>query len=391
MEISIEPVHDASLRYEAETRAAHREAYRFFDVTIGLRSDDRDVIETFSEIYGRFRTCGDAQAEYCVLTGDRLFGGPALVADGEVHRLSSCEALAGYVHMVLARSFMRRVRSHLLIHAAALSWRDVGVVLPSFSGGGKTTLALELVRRGFSLLSDEIAAIGCADHLLYPFPRALGVREGTWALFGEEARRAVRELRTVTGEMKSTLRMEEVGAPEGRTCPLRLVVLLDGGNGSDERGEEGLFVVVHRLGEDLLSGLARIPGIRCADRFRDEPFPIVRLDLEADAYVGAEVAEVCARHHTVVFAMVRDDERTPDFRRRPRVQPLSVSAAATALAQRFQGGADSAVLRGRYNGRVAGMVWELTEVLEDAACYRLSPGRLEEMADILCALVRGIV
>ena len=60
-----------------------------------------------------------------------------------------------------------------------------------------------------------------------------------------------------------------------------------------------------------------------------------------------------------------------------------------ALAQRFQGGTDSALLRARYGGKVAGMVWELTEVLEQAACYRLSPGRLEEMADILCERIQG--
>ena len=386
MEISIEPLSDVSRMEEICELAVHREVYRFFDVTVALRSDDRKVMETFLGIYGRFRVDDGVQAEYYVLAGDRPFGGPAFVADGEVHRLSSRDALPGYVHMALARSFMRRVGSHLLIHAAALSWGNMGVMLPSFSGGGKTTLSMELVKRGFSLLSDEIAAIGCADHLLYPVPRALGVREGTLALFGEDARGALRALRTVTGARKTTLRMEEIGIREGRACPLRFMVLLGSESRSDDRV---LYVLVHRLEDDLLGDLATIPGVRRAVRFRGGPFPIARLDLEPEAYVGAEIAAVCERRRTVVFAMARDDERTPNFMCHPRLEPLSVSVAAIELAQRFQGGADSALLGKRYGGKVAGMVWELTEVLGQVACYRLSPGRLEEMADILCERVQG--
>lgn len=46
------------------------------------------------------------------------------------------------------------------------------------------TLVLELVRRGFKFLSDEMAALGRDDHHVHPFPRSLRIRPGSLELAG---------------------------------------------------------------------------------------------------------------------------------------------------------------------------------------------------------------
>ena len=49
---------------------------------------------------------------------------------------------------------------------------------------GKTTLVLELLRRGFSFLSDAMAALSRRDGRLDAFPRALRLRPDTLARVG---------------------------------------------------------------------------------------------------------------------------------------------------------------------------------------------------------------
>jgi hypothetical protein len=81
---------------------------------------------------------------------------------------------AGHVATVLmdevARALTSNCRRGLLFHAAAVGWRDHVVVLPGGTGAGKSTLAASLVRRGLTLLGDEIA---CLDdrHIVGSFAR----------------------------------------------------------------------------------------------------------------------------------------------------------------------------------------------------------------------------
>jgi hypothetical protein len=62
------------------------------------------------------------------------------------------------------------------LHALGVSYRQRGIVLLLPGGGGKSTLALELLRRpGFRLLSDDSPLIDRRGRIL-PFPLRLGVR-----------------------------------------------------------------------------------------------------------------------------------------------------------------------------------------------------------------------
>jgi hypothetical protein len=96
---------------------------------------------------------------------------------------------------VLARFFMtvnleafRQTGDFFLVHAGAVATPSGdGVLIPGGSGAGKTTLVAALVRAGFAYLSDEAGAIDPVTGRLYPYPRALGVKRGSFGLFPELA------------------------------------------------------------------------------------------------------------------------------------------------------------------------------------------------------------
>jgi HprK-related kinase B len=58
-------------------------------------------------------------------------------------------------------------RKNVLCHAAALSMHGEGFAIAAFSGGGKSTLALHLMRKGFDFVSNDRTLIGKAEDGVY--------------------------------------------------------------------------------------------------------------------------------------------------------------------------------------------------------------------------------
>ena len=154
---------------------------RFFDLYTIIKSDSSEFIDLFASMYRRFLADGSSStvrstAEFVLITNpDNQWGKPVIILNDEVCPLSDSRLLEGYAYETILSSIITRIHSHLLIHAGVVSRNDQGIILVADARHGKTTLVLELIRRGFSFLSDEMAAMGRTDHLVHPFPRSLRV------------------------------------------------------------------------------------------------------------------------------------------------------------------------------------------------------------------------
>lgn len=62
-------------------------------------------------------------------------------------------------------------------HAAAVTKREGALLLPGPSGAGKSSITLELLRLGWSYLSDDFAPIDRGNGRIIPFPKALGIKD----------------------------------------------------------------------------------------------------------------------------------------------------------------------------------------------------------------------
>jgi hypothetical protein len=111
----------------------------------------------------------------------------------------------------------------LLIHAGAVvTPAGDGVLLPGGTGSGKTTLTAGLVRAGFGYLSDETGALDPVSRRLYPHPKTLNIKSGSFDLF-PEARARNGKLRPVQGEWYVHADSIRAGAVAGPS-QLRFVV-----------------------------------------------------------------------------------------------------------------------------------------------------------------------
>jgi HprK-related kinase A len=69
-----------------------------------------------------------------------------------------------------------RINRAMIVHSAVLERDGFGLLLPGMSGSGKSTLSAGLVGQGWRLLSDEAALINFEDHLVYPHPRPISLK-----------------------------------------------------------------------------------------------------------------------------------------------------------------------------------------------------------------------
>jgi hypothetical protein len=75
---------------------------------------------------------------------------------------------------------LQRLRADLFfLHAAVVARGGYAVVVPAPSGTGKSTLALALLSRGFSYLSDELAPIDLTTFAVNPFRHAVCLKSTT--------------------------------------------------------------------------------------------------------------------------------------------------------------------------------------------------------------------
>lgn len=368
---------------------------RFFDLDADIRSDSGTYTDLFDRMYRRFRSPGSRppgqrQIEFTVLTRpDNRWGHPMMLLDGASWPIRDPAILEGYTYDVVLNAILASVRSHFLIHAGVVAHDDRGIVLAADSAHGKTTLVLELVRRGWKFLSDEMAALGRADGRVHPFPRSLRIRPGTLELagFGEAADGAPQWLD------KLLLDIEEIQPGSmGQTAIIsHIVVLRDPADTQDvnpDSSERELTVSVDRLDDSLLMAVRQIEGVAevLPDVHRGYPAIKLRAAGRSRMSILSQIEALCQERRTLVLDVVKRTESRPTFAAPARLQPIPRSKAVLELLRRFQGGHKSALLQEEFDGSSTRLFMELAGILEQADCYHLFVGPLGEMADLICDL-----
>ena len=95
-------------------------------------------------------------------------------------------------------------RRYLLLHAGAVERGGRALLLTGDSGAGKSTLSALLGERGWRFMGDEFALLDLKDGRLWPFPRAVSLKNAAAELFGGAAPERFGPL--LAGTPKGTIR-----------------------------------------------------------------------------------------------------------------------------------------------------------------------------------------
>jgi hypothetical protein len=116
-------------------------------------------IETHREV-GYLISGPDYGAHLLSLDGQQLRCDPRGLPDGGWQRLLIAQVLP----------FAALLQGLEVFHASAIVWRARGVAFLGRSRAGKTSIAMELCRRGAAFLADDVVALECCDGQLLAHP-----------------------------------------------------------------------------------------------------------------------------------------------------------------------------------------------------------------------------
>lgn len=148
-----------------------------YGVPVELRAYDAELLGALRRVIPPGASIAEPDAvaaTYSIIEGN---GSYLLLADGshlaESTRLDEILAqLESALHFHVAVA----ARTRLFVHAGVVGWNGGALVLPGRTHAGKSSLVAALVRGGATYYSDEYAVLD-DDGFVYPFARALGIRD----------------------------------------------------------------------------------------------------------------------------------------------------------------------------------------------------------------------
>lgn len=105
-----------------------------------------------------------------------------VLVDGTPSNGSGCPAHAvEWLLWHVNRSAVASVAGRVVLHAGAVRFQDMAVIIPGPSGAGKSTLVAGLVERGLGYLSDEVAVLAEDATTVLSYPKPVALRPGSQA------------------------------------------------------------------------------------------------------------------------------------------------------------------------------------------------------------------
>lgn len=258
---------------EVKASAVFSDVYRFFDITIAMKSDREDMLTWFRRMYPRFggeNVDEKVDATYYMMVG--MPGKPFVAAEENSHlRIRSVDhehSTVFYAYLLAINYIAVNLKSHFLLHSAAVSWNGDGMVIAGPSCCGKTSLTLQLLlRNGFRFLSDDQLGIDRTTRLITPFPRSIGIRENTLALFDELDIEHLEPYMDSDGRRKWLVDISEISENGiGEPCRLKYLVFLVDSFDETEKGEQHIELILDDINDKLMERLrtvARNEEIQC--------------------------------------------------------------------------------------------------------------------------------
>lgn len=370
----------------------HAEYYRVFELDFCIRSDSPTILSYFEKMYSHFVVpAPDKQVlTYYVIETPVVDGNPVVVADDRVYVVPNPDIFPGFSYMTVFNSFIAKLQEHFLVHSGAMGFKGNGIIIPGAARCGKTTVTLSLISRGFSLLSDEIAAIHRLDHKVYPFPRGLGMREGVEHSLKGVNFKTLETIPMLGGGFKRVLDIGELkGALATEPYPAKFIFFLVPSADEDYSelaAEKVLYLITSDVPGKMLAEMGKVDGVESTEVMGDTSeakFPIIRFHVQSGYPVLAKLEELSYKHNVLIFDTVKGEHAQPDFQAQPKLTPMPYSRALFELLTRSRSGARSALLTNQFKGSVTKMYLALADIVRKTKCYELVVGRLDEMIDII--------
>ena len=188
---------DAALLDRCHRECRHQRGYDILGIHFGISSNEPFILDRVDPFLAGFEAPavageGDAIRFYVPYDASLEKRFSMVTSAARYVESGSWETVFGYLMNQLHAWLWARLPDVLPLHSGAVAWEGRGLVIPAASGGGKTTLALELSSHGWDYLSDEFAPICLSTLRVLPFARRPHVSaDAVRALLGQRSERVL--------------------------------------------------------------------------------------------------------------------------------------------------------------------------------------------------------
>ncbi len=350
--------------------------FQILDLCLVLESDSARFADLFERDYHRFRTAGCGGRPKVEVSVRLRNPSPSLTIDGRLISLKGHPEPEIQAYRLVLEALFAKLDNFLLLHAGAVVDEGGALIVAGPPRSGKSTLVLELVKRGFAFYSDDICPLHRESGHVHPFPRSPWAEPAGCGTAADQ-----RGARLRGGKHPVALADSDAGV-DAAPFEARCLVCLD-----PDEPPPPLCTLTLTLKED---GAAQVvDALRAKGSVTLEKAESTDLDWFVRYPTGrgltAEIGTLLDKHRKRIWSVFRNDAVSPDFSRTPLLEPISTDSAAFRLLRDLKQPPPRAWdRRDESGGESPGRLFvTLNGLIRHAACYRLRVGRLDDIADLI--------
>lgn len=364
--------------------------YRIFDFSFSLASDSAQALCLFDLVYKNFRQKNGKSLSYSfeVVTNHKSGGTPHLKAEGKRCLFNSFFPIESQCFKLITDEINKNINSHFLTHGGGVVFQNKGVMICGDSGTGKTSLIMKLLTCGFQFLSDEIIPINKKTGMMEPFPRAVGLRSETRALLRDEFSLFKElEFNRKSGHKyfinPFLLPSEKIGVP---AVPVYFIYLTKPQSSSENKVV--VHVVIEARGQDFLSSLEGIEGLKVLECIQKQNYIYVKIEMLREASVIKKYLKRFEKFKGFIVHTEKEKEKSIRFNKTPKIRHLPLYDISLLLLKQLKKDTikyDS----DREKLKSIGPYWlNLVKTLNIVKGYEIQVGRMEETVRFVQVLTR---
>ena len=379
-----------------KSKAELQGSYRFFDSFVDVHTNIPSVLSEFDSIYRRFRIenaqDNPGKKDLYLIFEDSAKPRIVTLCDDD-YQVMSDQSPTPNLYLYIFSYITPKVTSHYLVHASTISYRDQATIITAHSTAGKTTLAVELLRKGFKFLSDELAPIHRKTHLIDPFPRNIGLRDLRVHHLDYLASDKIAQSRNAKGEIKFMIDPEVLCPGSiGSACAAKNVIFLEPQYEEKTPADdthEWEEIALTRLPPSLLRAIQNIAGVLEIEVVEDRIFPLLRVMHPKGSHILNDIEEAARVYQSGLVSIFNGKTHKPNFSAIPALKGISKFEGTVELAKMILNAHPEAVLMNEMKQSSAYLLTQLADITQNYDFYQLRIGRLDLMTKIVDDLIRS--